>query len=132
MWHNTCSMSELVGKTPIAFRGGNGDDVLELTMSDGSVYQFYHQQSCCESVYIEDIAGDINDLLNSEITVAEERESNEPPLSRYHDDYKWTFYELGTARGYATIRWYGHSNGYYGVGVNLYRVSSPTESTPSF
>lgn len=131
MWYESCDIRELIGKTPIAIKGNDGDDVLELQMSDGSVYQFYHYQSCCESVYIQDIAGDLNDLLNSEITVAEERENDDPPMSKYHDAYKWTFYELGTARGYATIRWYGHSNGYYGVGVDLHRVANPT-ATPNF
>ena len=32
----------------------------------------YHEQDCCESVYLEEIIGDLDDLIGSPITMAEE------------------------------------------------------------
>lgn len=127
MWYDSCSIRELIGKTPVKIE--NGGDVLMLYMSDGSQYKFYHRQDCCESVSIEDIVGDLDDLLNTPLTVAEERTNRGE--SEY-GSHTWTFYELGSAKGYATIRWYGSSNGYYGEGVDLARVAEPTNTAPSF
>lgn len=70
-----------------------------------------HEQECCESVWLEDINGDLEDLLNSPITVAE------CVTNRTGDDRRegetWTFYKIGTVKGTVTLRWYGTSNGYY-------------------
>ena len=69
------------------------------------------------SVLFEDVVGDISDLLNSEILLAEEI-SNKP--SDEDDRIKnWTFYKLSTIKGSVTVRWYGESNGYYGTGVDI-------------
>lgn len=130
MWYDSCDISELIGKTPIEIN--NSHDELVLKMSDGSVYKFYHYQDCCENVSIDDIAGDLDDLLNSPITVAEERTSRGNGKDEYTESCMWTFYELGGARGYATIRWYGSSNGYYSESVTLSRIAEPTNSAPSF
>lgn len=91
--------------------------------SDGSVYRMYHEQDCCESVYIEDVCGEVENLIGSEILMAEE-ESNidEKPLSDWDESYTWTYYKLATLKGYVTIRWYGSSNGYYSESVEFYKV----------
>jgi hypothetical protein len=84
-----------------------------------------HSQDCCESVSIEDIAGDLKDLIGSPILFAEESTNSDDPApeGRYQDDGSlWTFYRLGTIKGTVVIRWYGSSNGYYGVGVNFDEV----------
>ena len=80
----------------------------------------YHQQDCCESVVVEDIAGDLEDLEGYPILRAEER--TEDGKSSYGKAL-YTFYELATIKGSVTIRWLGESNGYYGVAVSIRDVS---------
>jgi len=93
------------------------DDELHFTLENGRKYRMYHRQDCCESVYIEDIIGDLDDLVGSTVTMAEEvMETGEVGS---WDTYTWTFYKFATAKGYVTIRWYGTSNGYYSESVDI-------------
>lgn len=113
------NISELLGKTVTKVEGGIGSDELILHTSDGK-YTFYHQQDCCESVTVNDITGDLSDLIGSPITLAEESSNSEDPLEPYVDEsYTWTFYKLATIKGYVDIRWLGTSNGYSSEDVTL-------------
>lgn len=84
----------------------------------------YHDQDCCESVYVEDIIGDLQDLVGSPILMAEEVSNidEEKLPKREAESYTWTFYKFATLKGYVTIRWYGESNGYYSESVGFYRI----------
>jgi len=116
---------DLNGKIITSIIGGVGDDEIKITLSDNSVYKMYHVQDCCEDVRVDDIVGDINDLLNSPVTMAEEITSNTNPegiVIEYQDSFTWTFYKLATIKGYVTIRWYGESNGYYSEDVEFVKV----------
>jgi len=95
------------------------DNKVIFTHADGRVFTLEHMQDCCEHVYIESIVGDLPDLVNSEILRADEETSDEETIE-YGDIGMWTFYKLATRKGYVDIRFYGSSNGYYSVGVNLY------------
>lgn len=103
-----------------------GDEEIKFTVSDGRVFKLDHYQDCCESVYIESIAGDLTDLIGNPITLAEEVTSEEnPPDAKaetleYQDSFTWTFYKLATIKGYVDIRWYGESNGYYSESVDFH------------
>ena len=87
---------------------------------EGNKYKMYHWQDCCEEVYIEDICGDLNNLLNEPLIMAEEvtEEGNTE-----WGTYTWTFYKLATVKGYVTLRWYGTSNGYYSERVDLEKIN---------
>lgn len=121
--------SELLGKTITHISGAEeGSDEMIITISDGRVYKYYHRQACCESVSINDICGDIKDLLGSPLTMAEEitHEQFNPPevkIQEFQDSFTWTFYKFATIKGYVTIRWYGASNGYYSEKVSLERIN---------
>lgn len=111
----------LQGKTIVCIDGKQGDDVLKFTCSDESEYEMYHIRDCCESVYLEDVCGDLNDLLNSSILMAEEVSNAKEPVNYTYndDDYEWTFYKLSTIKGSVTLRWLGESNGYYSTKVTF-------------
>lgn len=97
-----------------------GDDVIRFEAADGSAYELYHSQDCCESVVIEDVTGDFADLVGTPILLAEEAVSNEQPAdSTPYDSDTWTFYKLRTIKGSIDIRWHGSSNGYYSESVDF-------------
>lgn len=117
---------ELKGKTLTNIKGKVGDEIMVFTADNGDKYQMFHSQDCCESVGVEDIVGNLEDLIGSPILQAEEVVSSENPegvkIPKYQDSFTWTFYKLATIKGYVTVRWYGKSNGYYSESVTFKKV----------
>lgn len=87
-----------------------------FTLSDGRQFKMYHEQDCCESVYIADVCGDVNDLIGAEIIHFEERSEEG---DNDYGTYTWTFYDIQTTKGCVNIRWLGESNGYYSESVSV-------------
>lgn len=115
------TISDLFGKTLTNIEGKVGSEEITFYVDDGSVYRMMHLQDCCESVLVEDICGDLDDLIGSPILCAYE-ESNYKGPDCSADSYTWTFYVLGTERGRVTIRWLGESNGYYSEEVSFCKI----------
>ena len=115
------TIGSMIGKTftSVIQRAGNEGDELAFILRDGGEFVFYHSQDCCESVRIEDIGGDISDLVGSPILRAEE--ASREAANEETDDYSgtWTFYKFSTIKGNVTVRWLGTSNGYYSESVYL-------------
>lgn len=103
---------ELFGKTLVSITGGVGDDEMVFVTDDGLVYKLHHDQECCESVSIEDVCGDLIDLLGTPILSAYEESNYEGPEPEEAESYTWTFYVLASALTRVTIRWLGQSTGY--------------------
>lgn len=138
-WGNSCNINEMQGLTLKEVVVDNTNDRITFHTTCDQQFRMLHHQNCCESVCIEDIEGDWNDLLNLPLVVAEEVSDAEqqvlnlligvPDKSADSDSSEtWTFYRLATAKGWVIIRWYGTSNGYYSESVDFERV--PKDADP--
>ena len=102
--------------------GKEGDEVLLLITADKEVFKMFHKQTCCESVYLAEVIGDIQDILYVPILLA--AESSQSFDEKGTDaSYTWTFYKLVTRKGTVTLRWYGASNGYYSEAVSVAQLN---------
>jgi hypothetical protein len=123
-------LPDLLGKVLVSVcRDNECGDELVMLANDGTEFLFYHEQRCYERVEINDICGDLDDLVGSPITQAEESVSEDRPADAPPDEYPaysetWTFYKFATIKGSVTVRWFGSSNGYYSESVNL-KVTLP-------
>ena len=118
-------VEDLLGKTLVSVEQVGVDKII-FTTTEGEKYKMCHFQDCCESVTIEDIVGDLADLVGEPILLAEEVTSRENPedaaaatVEHQDDSFTWTFYKFATRKGYVDIRWYGKSNGYYSEEVSF-------------
>lgn len=118
---------DLLGVTGLADVTG-GIKELIFTVTSGFRFRMHHDQGCCESVALEDVAGDLGDLIGSPIVMAEEStygKKDDVDHPRDDESYTWTFYKLGTAKGSVTLRWYGSSSGYYSEDMSMERIGVP-------
>jgi hypothetical protein len=114
---NYCDVNVLTGKTLESLVDEGNELIFKTT--DGETYRMYHEQDCCESVVLEDVVGDLQDLVGSVILVAEEVEGESPADFEAYESYTWTFYKFATRKGYVDLRWLGESNGYYSESVSF-------------
>lgn len=121
MNYNSLDFSVLKGKILTQVYGAKGDETIGFHTSDGKTYSLYHNQDCCESVRVEDIEGDWNDLIGLPLLVAEETSNldNFVDTVQHYESFTWTFYRLATMKGWVIIRWLGESNGYYSEEVSF-------------
>jgi hypothetical protein len=118
-------LEELLGKTMRSVTRSDINETIDFEAITGERWQMYYEPDCCASCTIEDVIGDLQDLIGSPIAMAEESTNSDAPSPNdtYPDSFTWTFYKLATAKGYVTIRWYGSSNGYYSETASFRRIS---------
>jgi hypothetical protein len=127
--------ADLLGKTLTSITISEDKDRIDLKCGD-EWFVLHHIQDCCEFVSIEDICGDLDDLIGHPLLLAEEASSrdNADDKTTYaygwagamgvpvSESSEWTFYKLATIKGCVTIRWYGDSE-YYSTDVTFERVN---------
>lgn len=123
------NFSELRGKALTAVIGMDpGSYEVRFECEDGSVFRMTHHQDCCERVTLYDVVGDPADLIGEVLHCTEDMGDTHHPddvseaEDMVEDVFKWTFYNIGTRRGWVTLRWFGTSNGYYGVSVDFEKI----------
>lgn len=127
-------LDEFIGKTIQEIHVSDKKEPMTIMfiMSDEKILAMEHAQDCCEYVYLADVVGDMQDIVGLPLVMAEvvtydDGDEDMPPLPSSGDGMnRWTYYKFATQRGYVTLRWYGTSNGYYSVGVDIYEATRPT------
>lgn len=114
-------LKELKGATLTAVHGlETGSEDVVFSTTDGRTVRMYHDADCCETVEINEIEGDLADLIGhpllEAVEISHEEEENEDGCAR------WTFYTFATIKGRVQVRWLGSSNGYYSTSVYLAEV----------
>jgi hypothetical protein len=120
-------INQLLGKTLSSVVVADDKEEIIFTTTENERYRMFHCQDCCENVSIEDINGNLEDLIGQPILLAEETSSRDEAFdlerSRNADSFTWTFYKLATTKGYVDIRWFGESNGCYSESVEVYKIT---------
>ena len=110
---------ELVkGKTVVEVMGlKKQEEFVTLKLDDNSEIEFYHEQDCCENVWLEDFEFSGKSIIGAKILdvilVSENREDTNG------GSMTWTFYKIQTDKGELFMRWCGESNGYYSEDVDI-------------
>lgn len=124
-------MHNFLHRTPLYIN--REDESITFYLDNAKSIRMYHSQDCCESVYIEDINGDLDSLLFKPILQADEKIStNEDSNSNTDESFTWTFYTLANISSVVDIRWYGSSNGYYSERVDLDINDYDIRSLPNY
>ena len=103
--------SDLLGLTMVEVE--RKGDSIRMVASTGEVFSLHHEYFCCESVWLEDVCGDLEDLVGQPLLQAE--------VAAEHSD-EWNFYKFATIRGSVTLRWCGSTDGPYSLAVDLWRL----------
>ena len=116
MFSHRCDIEDMVGKkiTGIYYDYENFQ-----VMTDDCVYAFYHEQSCCESVWLTQVDGISDKIIGSRILIAEEVVDEK---DTEYGHITWSFYKIGTNKGMIDFRWQGESDGGYSEIVNLVKI----------
>lgn len=114
------------GKTLTAIDGAEREsESVTFVCDDGTAWRMFHKFVCCENVRIEDVCGDISDLIGVTLVLAEEVSQSYCQYNDTGDDASctWTFYTFRTIKGSVTLRWLGESNGEYSESVDFEEVT---------
>ena len=115
--------STLAGETLLSVKMNKNEDEDEILFTgQEKKWKMCHYQDCCESVLIEEVVGDLNDLIGSPIVRAEENSNKNENCDDFGASETWTFYRIATQKGTVMLRWRGQSNGYYSESVSFVQL----------
>lgn len=91
---------------------------ITLAFDDGSVFELYHEQYCCEDVTLDQM--DIDDLMQA---VGDGPATLVFRVTRSNggESFTHTFVDVATKTHTATVAFKGTSNGYYSETVSIRR-----------
>lgn len=93
-----------------------------ITLSDGVTTVYISgMMNRSGDVELEDMVGDLTDLMGNPILRAEERRSDT-------QGGEWTFYEMATILGSVTLRFYGPSNDHYSGEADVWEEECPKKN----
>lgn len=122
-WTDKTEFEDLQGRVVKAIEiERRTDDYIKFAMDNGDIFVMHHRQDCCECVSISDICGDLDNLIDTPILLAEAASEDDTSLA--YGTGTWTFYKLRTIKGSVDIRWYGSSNGYYSESVDFRKLKA--------
>lgn len=104
------------------------DDDILITTEGNNQFRFYHDQECCESVYIYDCNDDLKVLENKKLeSVFYDCIHNVDPdditnSDQYRESFTWTNVYFVTNEKTVCVRWYGESNGYYNETIDIQEI----------
>lgn len=90
--------------------------VAKSPAGDSCVFEFRHDQDCCETCQPEVTTGDAASVIGMALTDCR-TDFDDPEFAdgrRYYDSHTWTNFNFTTAAGTFAVHWLGESNGYYG------------------
>lgn len=75
---------------------------------------------------MEDLVG--TPILLAECVTEKQEADNSDPYRSFWGSTTWTFYKFATNKESVTVRWVGHSNGYYSEYVSFTEVTNYEET----
>ena len=120
------SICDLIGKRIATIENVGGSLVFNTT---GGCYVMNPDADDESRIWLEDICGDVNDVIGPTIVFAEEISNSEwpgdVPKEFCYETCTWTFYRIATQNGMIIIRWCGTSNGYNSEAVKFEKIHNP-------
>lgn len=75
------SLTEITKENGIGY-----DERIRFVSQSGDVFLMYHEQDCCESVYLEDVTGEFDDLIGHPLLIANETSNYKSADDQYEDE----------------------------------------------
>jgi hypothetical protein len=108
--------SWIVGKVVSSIVKLDDHKGLEINVKGCGAFRLKHLQECCEQVWLDDVCGDLTDLIESQILKAE-------LTVNINNRGTWSFYHIATMKGHVTLRFCGTSTGCYSTTVDFYKLT---------
>jgi hypothetical protein len=107
----------LAGQTIKRIDASVGGKVV-IIETDNGAFRLHHIQDCCESVSVESIVGDLESVIGSVATLAEE--DLESGGGKYGCTWTRTKFFIEAGGNRVEIVFLGESNGYYSESVSIH------------
>ena len=124
-------VGEIISEITLKTDDNNYEQLIFKTES-GKIFKMFHENDCCEIVYLEDvIGGRLTDLLGEtvvDVDIKTNSVKNNKNTEEYeYYFYEYYFYEIKTNVNTITLRWYGESD-YYSAYVDFEEITENSQN----